>query len=93
LKRSNTPIIDKTNIVTLEKRPTTDLIDLINLTNDGKEIKRILKNENVLEQLKIFIKYEGYIKRQEKEVKRFLENEDKLIPESFGLLVCPFPVE
>jgi hypothetical protein len=45
LKRIIHQIIDKTNIVSLEKRPTTDLIDLINLTNDGKEIKRILKNE------------------------------------------------
>jgi tRNA uridine 5-carboxymethylaminomethyl modification enzyme len=45
--------------------------------------------KNVLEQLKIFIKYEGYIKRQEKEVKRFLENEDKLIPESLDYSSVP----
>jgi len=89
LNTGNTPIIDKTDIVSLEKRPTTDLLDLIDLSDDGKEIKHILKNENVLEQLRIFIKYEGYIKRQEKEVKRFLENEDKLIPNSIDYISIP----
>jgi tRNA uridine 5-carboxymethylaminomethyl modification enzyme len=89
IETNNTPIIDKTDILSLEKRPTTDLIDLINLSDDGKDVKRILKNENVLEQLRIFIKYEGYIKRQEKEVRRFLESEDKLIPESLNYSTVP----
>jgi tRNA uridine 5-carboxymethylaminomethyl modification enzyme len=80
IETNNSTIIDKTDIVTLEKRPTTNLIRLIDLSDNGKDVKKILKNENVLEQLRIFIKYEGYIRRQEKEVQRFLENEDKLIP-------------
>ncbi len=89
VETDNIPIGDKTDIISLEKRPTTDLMSLINLSDNGKEIKRILKNKNVLDQLKIFIKYEGYIKRQIKEVQRFLENEDKIIPEHINYCKVP----
>lgn len=82
IKTDNAPITNKTDILTLEKRPTTDLMDLIDLTNNSNELKKMLTNKNVLDQLRIRIKYEGYIKRQEKEVQRFLENEDKLIPDN-----------
>ena len=82
IKTDNAPINNKTDVLTLEKRPTTDLLDLIDLTDNSNELKKMLMDRNVLDQLRIRIKYEGYIKRQEKEVQRFLENEDKIIPES-----------
>ena len=38
-------------------------------------------NLEVIEQINIFLKYEGYIKRQQKQVEQFKKMENKKIPE------------
>ena len=56
----------------LIKRPEFSIIDIIN--NDV--------SHEVANQVEIQIKYDGYIKRQEKEIERFKKLEEKKIPEN-----------
>jgi tRNA uridine 5-carboxymethylaminomethyl modification enzyme len=56
----------------LIKRPECSIIDIIN--NDV--------SHEVANQVEIQIKYDGYIKRQEKEIERFKKFEEKKIPEN-----------
>ena len=56
----------------LIKRPEFSIIDIVN--NDI--------SEEVANQVEIQIKYDGYIKRQEKEIERFKKFEEKKIPEN-----------
>lgn len=71
------PIDSKTDVHTLAKRSKTDLKKLLELSGvDNSYVKEIV------EKAQIEIKYEGYIKKQEKEVRYFLENEKKLIPKN-----------
>ena len=56
----------------LIKRPEFSIIDIIN--NDV--------SHEVANQVEIEIKYDGYIKRQEKEIERFKKFEEKKIPEN-----------
>jgi tRNA uridine 5-carboxymethylaminomethyl modification enzyme len=56
----------------LIKRPEFSIIDIIN--NDV--------SHEVANQVEIQIKYDGYIKRQEKEIERFKKFEEKKIPEN-----------
>ena len=79
-----TPIIDTTDLFTLSKREKVDLQNLIELLN-GKSfsLRKIFNEPEILEQIKIEIKYEGYINRQKKEIEYFLNNEKKRIPENF----------
>jgi tRNA uridine 5-carboxymethylaminomethyl modification enzyme len=65
----------------LLRRPEVKYRDLPH--NDNR-----LSNE-VLEQVEISIKYEGYISRQENEVVKFKTLEDKRIPEAFDYLSVP----
>ena len=56
----------------LIKRPEFSIIDIVN--NDV--------SHEVANQVEIQIKYDGYIKRQEKEIERFKKFEEKKIPEN-----------
>ncbi len=56
----------------LIKRPEFSIIDIVN--NDV--------SHEVANQVEIEIKYDGYIKRQEKEIERFKKFEEKKIPEN-----------
>jgi len=84
LSKEESEVNDSTDIFTLTKRSNARLEDLLNLSNDLPETLDIIsKNRKLAELLQTEIKYEGYIKRQMKEVEYFLENENKKIPENF----------
>ena len=72
----STPLKDAVRAIDLLKRPeiTYDVIEKINGEQD-------LPND-VKEQVEIQIKYEGYIKKANEQVKRMLKMEDKKIPEN-----------
>lgn len=79
-----TEIINSTDIVSLLRRAKTSLVELAKLIPvPTVYTKKVLKSEKSIEQLEIEIKYEGYIKRQLKEIEYFLQNENKLIPTKF----------
>jgi len=61
------------------KRSNTNLNELIKLADSDYDL-----DEEIIEQVQINTKYEGYIKRQLNEVKYFSENENKRIPDNFN---------
>ncbi|MBN2428581.1 MAG: tRNA uridine-5-carboxymethylaminomethyl(34) synthesis enzyme MnmG [Deltaproteobacteria bacterium] len=63
----------------LLKRPGIDMTDL---KVSAVELKAF--SEEVLEQLEIAVKYEGYIKRQIEQVERFRKTENVAIPENIN---------
>jgi len=75
---------DSTDLYSLTKRSNTKLHDMIKLIeHPTKTMQTLIKKPEITQLLQTRIKYEGYIKRQEKEVEYFLENEQKKIPEDF----------
>jgi tRNA uridine 5-carboxymethylaminomethyl modification enzyme len=75
------PVKDSTDLYTLTKRSAVKLYDLLEKVEKPSEIiNSLLENKKIAGQLQTEIKYEGYIKRQKREVQYFLENEAKKIP-------------
>lgn len=74
---SSTPLNTATSLAELIRRPELnyDLLETIDL-------KRPILPQNVIEQVNINIKYEGYIKRQLSQVEQFKKLEKKKIPEN-----------
>lgn len=83
IKQYENPIDESTDITSLTKRGNVFLKDLLAFAKDNSTIDEIINNEEVTAQLEIEIKYDGYIKRQMKEVEYFLQNENKIIPDNF----------
>ncbi len=77
-RRNSAPIKDRTSLWTLLRRPE---ITVSHLVEEG-----IITTENpsILEQLNIQSKYEGYIKKQEEQVKRFEKMENKKLPQDIN---------
>ena len=73
------PINDGITLYDLLKRPEITIEKLINC---GKIENNYSKE--VIEQVEIFIKYEGYIKKEEKEVTRMQELENVKIPDNIN---------
>lgn len=67
-----------TDIYTLLKRAKSELSELLKLADSEDQF-----TDESIEQVQINTKYEGYIKRQIKEVEYFAENEKKRIPANF----------
>ena len=76
-KIGTSTINDGITLYELLKRPEVTIDKLVNYN----KIPNIYSKE-VVEQVEIFIKYEGYIKKEEKEVLRMKEMENILIPEN-----------
>jgi tRNA uridine 5-carboxymethylaminomethyl modification enzyme len=72
------------SLLDLLRRPEIEIGDLLFLdeTLAGLDIE-------VLEQLEIAAKYQGYIKRQLEQVARFRRTENVVIPEGFGYMKLP----
>lgn len=73
----------------IAKRSRIDFADLLKSINDNNgdlsnELLILLKNPEALDELGFEIKYEGYIKRQMKDIEYFMNNEHKYIPENFN---------
>jgi tRNA uridine 5-carboxymethylaminomethyl modification enzyme len=58
------------------------LLGVIDITNIPI-LQKIAANKEVLNQVEIEIKYDGYIKRQAEQIEHFNKNEDIRIPEDF----------
>ncbi|WP_099469811.1 tRNA uridine-5-carboxymethylaminomethyl(34) synthesis enzyme MnmG [Konateibacter massiliensis] len=74
----STPLNSGTDLAELVKRPELSYDVIAPIDKD-----RIELDEKVTEQVNITIKYEGYIKRQLKQVEQFKKIEKKRIPENF----------
>lgn len=82
LKYSTSEIDQNETISKLVKRKDIRLRDLLEISN-----YYFLENEKIqsdaIFQAEIELKYEGYIKRQNEEIQKFIENENILIPKNF----------
>lgn len=74
-KHKSSNIKRKIKLIELIKRQEIDLNDILDYLN-------LKENTKAVEQLNINIKYEGYIKKAEAEVKKMLKLEDKQIPKN-----------
>lgn len=72
------PLNTGTNIAELIRRPELDYTKLAPIDPDRPNLAY-----DVVEQVDILIKYDGYIKRQVKQVEQFKKLEKKLLPQNF----------
>ena len=74
---------DKTDLYTLTKRSKTKLVKMLEFCTEPELLSiQELVSAGLLETLQTEIKYEGYIKRQMKEIQYFIDNDKKKIPDS-----------
>ena len=74
----STPLKTGTTLAELIRRPELCYEDLAEIDPERPELKY-----DVVEQVNIHVKYDGYIKRQLKQVKEFKKLENKKLPENF----------
>lgn len=74
---NSTPLKTGTTLAELIKRPELDYDMLSSIDNDRSELSK-----DVIEQVNINIKYDGYIKRQLKQAEQFKKLEGKIIPDN-----------
>lgn len=72
IEKLKTIKINQTNLYNYLKRPEIKILDYLNLIEE--------ENKEILEQVEIYIKYEGYINKTNKEAEKMLKDEIKLIP-------------
>lgn len=77
-EHNSTPLKNGTTLAELIRRPELSYEDLAEIDPERPELKH-----DVIEQVNISIKYDGYIKRQMKQVKEFKKLENKKLPEHF----------
>lgn len=70
---SSAPILDGVSLLNLLKRPEIKIVDLKHFIN-------FPYSEDILEQVEITVKYEGYINKELKEANRMMSLENILIP-------------
>ncbi len=75
IKYDSTPLSSGSTLDELIRRPELDYEKLAELDKNREELPR-----DVVEQVNIRIKYDGYIKRQKKQVEQFKKMEKKKIP-------------
>jgi tRNA uridine 5-carboxymethylaminomethyl modification enzyme len=76
--RGTAPLKEPTPLLSLVKRPQLDLATLYRLAGEEPPVP-----EQVVEQLEIRHKYEGYIRRQEESAAKFAQGEGRRIPPDF----------
>lgn len=77
------PLKDSSDVYSLTKRSNVRLSDLIKLNGSVHENELLSYDDSILNQIQTEIKYEGYIKRQLRDIDHFLKNENKSIPSDF----------
>ena len=85
--RGTAALKEPTPILSLVKRPQLDLATLYRLAGEEPPVPA-----EVVEQLEIRHKYEGYIRRQEESAAKFAQGEGRRIPPDFDYDGVPGPV-
>ncbi len=83
LDLGETIVRDSASIYDLTKRSRVDLRELLIMTQHEEISRRMLRTPEAIEKSQIEIRYEGYIRRQLRDVEIFNENESKRIPDGF----------
>lgn len=80
----STPLVSGTTLAELIRRPELSYECLDVIDKNREELPA-----DVVEQVQIFIKYDGYIKRQMRQVEQFKKLENKKIPEDIDYEIIP----
>lgn len=85
IRKNSTPVLQNEFLAPILKRNEVNIKELLSVCNpeDSPLLSKIKENEEVLNQIEINIKYDGYIKRQAEQIEHFNKNEDIRIPEDF----------
>ena len=78
-------VLESQTVFNLLKRPEVnfnDIINIMNINNINNELKDLPKD--VLEQIEIAIKYEGYIKKTIEQAKKMRSHESIIIPDNIN---------
>ena len=89
LEKLGSSSIDSTETISkLCKRPEINLKDLLNFNGNSLDIdfSKLLEDEQLLDQVEIELKYEGYISRQQQMVQKLEKYEDTQIPLTLNYL-------
>ncbi len=79
----STSINENETLEKLIRRPEIKLKDLIKTVDFNGGLKGVLSDNDVIEQVEIEVKYEGYIKRQHDQITDFEKQESIRIPKNF----------
>ena len=77
--KGTTPVEDGCRLIDLLRRPQLTYADLRPFDSEAPELTK-----DIVEQVEITVKYEGYIRRQEKQVAEFERLEQQLLPENIN---------
>jgi tRNA uridine 5-carboxymethylaminomethyl modification enzyme len=85
LGRGGEPLRENETLGQLLKRPEIRIDDLLELPVAGRDerMRVLMKNRDARETLEVEVKYEGYLKRQEEQVRQFHRSEGMVIPDNF----------
>lgn len=85
-KNNSSPILQNEFLANLLRRNEMNIKELFSLDtfSENNFVQEIRSKEEVLNQIEIEIKYEGYIKRQNEQVEQFNRTEDLKIPIDFN---------
>ncbi len=89
LEKLGSSVIDSTETISkLCKRPEINLKDLLNINGNSLEndFAELLKDDSLVNQVEIELKYEGYISRQQQMVEKLEKYEDTQIPLTLNYL-------
>ena len=81
-KYDSTPLKTAVSLAELIRRPELDYDKIAEIDEGRDEVEEL--SPEIIEQINIDIKYEGYIVRQKQQVEQFKKMEKKLIPEDIN---------
>jgi tRNA uridine 5-carboxymethylaminomethyl modification enzyme len=80
--KGESPISEPTTAINVLRRPTMSVVDVLEFV-EGVPVDAYREHIDVLHRVDTTIKYEGYIEKQQRDVQRFAEQEQLLIPPTF----------
>jgi tRNA uridine 5-carboxymethylaminomethyl modification enzyme len=80
-----TPVIEPTSAMNILRRPKVSIEALLPIL-DGVEQSVYQEHQDVAHRVDTMVKYEGYIEKLHRDVERFAEQEQQVIPPSFSYL-------
>ncbi len=85
IKCGSEPLKENERWSQILKRPEVRLSDLLHIESlaSDRRMRPLFADRDVLERLEIEIKYEGYLKRQDEQIRQFRKNEQIEIPNLF----------
>jgi tRNA uridine 5-carboxymethylaminomethyl modification enzyme len=88
VKLGSEPISEDIPLAKLLRRPEVSITDLFSTErlNGTTSLLALLGDKDARERVEIEVKYEGYLKRQEEEIRRFKKHESIAIPQDFSFM-------